>query len=79
MAETLFPVPNIFQTISGPDSIPARVSGSHAAGGIIVHTIQEGMFLFDCTVLLTVVCGQRKESAEMVFILSKIKCFFRLL
>jgi len=53
--------------------------GPHAAGSIIVHTIQAGRFLFDCTVSLTAVCGQQKESAVMVFILSKIKCFFRLL
>ncbi len=53
--------------------------GPHAAGSIIVHTIHAGRFLFDCTVSLTAVCGQQKESAVMVFILSKLKCFFRLL
>ena len=53
--------------------------GPHAAGSIIVHTIHAGRFLFDCTVSLTAVCGQQKEGAVMVFILSKLKCFFRLL
>lgn len=77
--ETLCSVRNIFQIISGLVSKLARVSGSHAVDGIIVHTIQEGRFLFDCTVLLTAVCGQRKEGAVMVFIASKIKCLFRLL
>ena len=43
--ETLCSVRNIFQIISGLVSKPARVSGSHAAGGIIVHTIQEGFYL----------------------------------
>ena len=76
---TLFSVWNIFQIISGLVSRLARVSGSHAAGGIIVHTIQEGRFRFDRTVQLTAVCGHRKEGAVMVFILSKIKCFFCLL
>lgn len=51
----------------------------YAASSLIVHTIWVGRFRFDCTVSLTVVCGQRKEGAVMVFILSKIKCFFRLL
>ena len=53
--------------------------GPHAAGSIIVHIIQAGRFRFDCTVSLTAVCGQRKESAVMMFILLKTKCFFRLL
>ena len=51
----------------------------YATSSLIVHTIWVGRFRFDCTVSLTAVCGQRKEGAVMVFILSKIKCFFRLL
>ena len=81
---TLVPEPlcsawNIFQTIPNPVLGLSRMFGPHAAGSIIVHTIHAGRFLFDCTVSLTAVCGQQKESAVMVFILSKIKCFFRLL
>ena len=52
---------------------------TYAVSSLIVHTIQAGRFRFDCTVSLTAVCGQRNEGAVMVFILSKIKCFFRLL
>ena len=48
--ETLFSVRNIFQTISGLVRELARVSDPHAPGGIIVHTIQAGRFLFDRTV-----------------------------
>ena len=51
----------------------------YATNSLIVYTIWVGRFRFDCTVSLTVVCNQRKEIAVMVFILSKIKCFFRLL
>ena len=65
-----------FQTL--PPGCPAYLV-PYAASSLIVHTIWVGRFRFDCTVSLTVVCGQRKEGAVMVFILSKIKCFFRLL
>ena len=61
-----------------PPGCPAYLV-PYATSSLIVHTIWVGRFRFDCTVSLTVVCGQRKEGAVMVFILSKIKCFFRLL
>ena len=61
-----------------PPGCPAYLV-PYAVSSLIVHTIQAGRFRFDCTVSLTAVCGQRKEIAVMVFILPKIKCFFRLL